>query len=222
MHWAWAKCPVAWRGQYMRGDHSHPTIMLEVVASYDNWIWHAYFGVAGSNNDINVLNSSNLFNSMLNEEMPDVPYHINGVEYRRGYYLADDIYPTWAAFVKGFSSVVDKKHSYFTKKHAEARKDVERTFGILQGRQPARSYEVNQMRRLMYTCIIIHNIIIEDNGYNLAENDWVVEPVQHIQRTWIERCDARARRTRELRDREVYEGLRSELVEHLWDLRDDL
>ncbi|XP_071703970.1 uncharacterized protein [Rutidosis leptorrhynchoides] len=62
-----------------------------------------------------------------------------------------------------------------------------------------------------------HPTIIEDNRYNLAENDWVVEPVQHIQRTWIDRCDARARRTRELRDREVHEGLRSDLVEHLWD-----
>ncbi|XP_071715007.1 uncharacterized protein [Rutidosis leptorrhynchoides] len=97
MHWAW-------RGQYMRGDHSHPTNMLEAAASYDNWIWHAYFGVAGSNNDINVLNNIDLFNSMLSEEMPDVPYHINGVQYRRGYYLADDIYPTWATFVKGFLS----------------------------------------------------------------------------------------------------------------------
>ncbi|XP_071729362.1 uncharacterized protein [Rutidosis leptorrhynchoides] len=58
MHWAWAKCPVAWRGQFMRGDHSHPTIMLEAVASYDNWIWHAYFGVAGLNYDLNVLNTS--------------------------------------------------------------------------------------------------------------------------------------------------------------------
>ncbi|XP_071740020.1 uncharacterized protein [Rutidosis leptorrhynchoides] len=200
MHWAWAECPVAWRGQYMR---------------------------AGSNNDINVLNTSDLFNSMLNEEMPDVPYEINGVHYRRGYYLADGIYPTWAAFVKGFSSTVDEKRTYFTKKQASARKDVERTFGILQGRwhilqQPARAYEVNIMRQLMYTCIVIHDIIIEDNGYNLAENDWVVEPVQHIQRTWIDRCDARVRRTRELRDREVHEGIRSDLVEHLWDLRDDL
>ncbi|XP_071701568.1 uncharacterized protein [Rutidosis leptorrhynchoides] len=168
MHWAWAKCPIAWRGQFMRGDHSHPTIMLEAVASYDNWIWHSYFGVAGSNNDINVLNTSDLFNSMLNEEMSDVPYQINGVHYRRGYYLADGIYPTWAAFVKGFSSAVDEKRSYFTKKQASARKDVERTFGILQGRwhilqQPARSYEVNIMRQLMYTCIVLHNIIIEDN-----------------------------------------------------------
>ncbi|XP_071729014.1 uncharacterized protein [Rutidosis leptorrhynchoides] len=36
MHWAWAKCQLAWRGQYTRGDHGYPTIMLEVVASYDN------------------------------------------------------------------------------------------------------------------------------------------------------------------------------------------
>ncbi|XP_071693038.1 uncharacterized protein [Rutidosis leptorrhynchoides] len=95
---------------------------------------HAYFGVAGSNNDINVLNSSDLFNSMLNEEMSDVLYHINGVQYRRGYYLADGIYPPRATFVKGFSSAVDKIRSYFTRKQAGARKDVERTFGILQGR----------------------------------------------------------------------------------------
>ncbi|XP_071727636.1 uncharacterized protein [Rutidosis leptorrhynchoides] len=60
MHWAWTKCPVAWRGQYMRGDHSHPIIMLEAVTSYDNWIWHVYFGVAGSNNDLNDLNTSDL------------------------------------------------------------------------------------------------------------------------------------------------------------------
>ena len=27
-------------------------------ASHDRWIWHAFFGVAGSNNDINVMNQS--------------------------------------------------------------------------------------------------------------------------------------------------------------------
>ncbi|XP_071695651.1 uncharacterized protein [Rutidosis leptorrhynchoides] len=31
MHWAWAKCPKAWRGEYTRGDHGYPTIMLEAV-----------------------------------------------------------------------------------------------------------------------------------------------------------------------------------------------
>jgi hypothetical protein len=38
----------------------HPTIILEVVASYDRSTWHAVFEVVGSNNDINVLNQSPL------------------------------------------------------------------------------------------------------------------------------------------------------------------
>ncbi|XP_071700462.1 uncharacterized protein [Rutidosis leptorrhynchoides] len=133
MHWAWGKCPVAWKGQFTRGDYKVPTIMLEAVASYDNWIWRAFFGVAGSNNDLNVLNASNLFNSMLNE-IEDIPFTVNGVEYKRGYYLAGGIYPGWTSFVKAFSSANDEKRKYFSKKQAAAHKDVERTFGILQGR----------------------------------------------------------------------------------------
>ncbi|RAL37571.1 hypothetical protein DM860_000265 [Cuscuta australis] len=54
-HWEWKNCPTAWHGQFSRGNHPKPTIMLEAVASNDLWIWHAFFGVTGSNNDINVL-----------------------------------------------------------------------------------------------------------------------------------------------------------------------
>ncbi|XP_022004303.1 uncharacterized protein LOC110901839 [Helianthus annuus] len=38
MHWPWQNCPTAWQGQYTRGDHGHPTIVLEVVVSQDLWI----------------------------------------------------------------------------------------------------------------------------------------------------------------------------------------
>ncbi|XP_024004744.1 uncharacterized protein LOC112081920 [Eutrema salsugineum] len=37
MHWEWKNCPTAWKGQYSRGS-GKPTIVLEVVASYDLWI----------------------------------------------------------------------------------------------------------------------------------------------------------------------------------------
>ena len=47
MHWEWEKCPTAWHGQY-RGHFKKPTIILEAVASYDLWIWHAFFGLSGS------------------------------------------------------------------------------------------------------------------------------------------------------------------------------
>ena len=89
MHWHWEKYPYAWKGMYTCGDHGVPTIILEAVASHDRWIWHAFFGVAGSNNDINVLSQSHLFVEQLRGEAPRVQYSINGRQYNLGYYLAD-------------------------------------------------------------------------------------------------------------------------------------
>ncbi|KAL6205172.1 hypothetical protein ACLB2K_022434 [Fragaria x ananassa] len=54
MHWKWKNCPKAWHGMYS-GHIYEPTIILEAVASYNLWIWHAFFGLPGSHNDINVL-----------------------------------------------------------------------------------------------------------------------------------------------------------------------
>ncbi|XP_073120650.1 uncharacterized protein [Henckelia pumila] len=50
-----------------------------------------------------------------------------------------------------------------------ARKDVERAFGALQARWKivrgsARFYYKNDLRNIMYTCIILHNMIIENEG----------------------------------------------------------
>jgi Plant transposon protein len=55
MHWEWKNYPIAWHGQYVRGDHKCLTIMFETVASQDLWIWLAFFGLPGSLNGINVL-----------------------------------------------------------------------------------------------------------------------------------------------------------------------
>ncbi|XP_025805958.1 uncharacterized protein LOC112884693 [Panicum hallii] len=93
MHWEWQNCPVAWKEQFTRGDYGVSTIMLEVVASADLWIWHAFFGAAGSNNDINVLDQSPLFTDVVQGRAPTVQFSVNGNNYNIGYYLADGIYP---------------------------------------------------------------------------------------------------------------------------------
>ena len=125
MHWHWENCPVAWKGQYTRGDQGVPTIMLEAVASHDLWIWHAYFGVPSSNNDINVLNQSPLFTNILQGTAPTVLFIVNGNQYNMGYYLADGIYPEWATFVKTIPLPYSEKHKLFAKRQEAARKDVE-------------------------------------------------------------------------------------------------
>ncbi|GJY64150.1 hypothetical protein Tco_0465610, partial [Tanacetum coccineum] len=55
MHWDWKNCPKSLHGQFKRSTNKYPTLMLEVVADQKLWIWHAYFGVPGANNDLNVL-----------------------------------------------------------------------------------------------------------------------------------------------------------------------
>ena len=92
MHWVWKNCPSAYHGMYTGHVH-RPTIVLEAVASYDLWIWHAFFGMPRSNNDINVLDASNLFANLREGCGPSANYTIMGNHYNMGYYLADGIYP---------------------------------------------------------------------------------------------------------------------------------
>ena len=64
MHRECVNCLKSWHKKFHRDD-KYPTIMLDVVASYDLWFWNAFFGVAGANNDLKVLNNSSLFDDLL-------------------------------------------------------------------------------------------------------------------------------------------------------------
>jgi hypothetical protein len=107
-------------------------MILEAVASEDLWIWHVFFGLPGSLNDINVLNRSPLFQSLTSGIAPQVEYMVNDNKYNMEYYLADWIYPPWATFVKAFQNPQGNKKVHFTRAQEAVRKDVERAFGVLQ------------------------------------------------------------------------------------------
>ena len=113
MHWSWKNCPIAHHGQYT-GKEKEPTLILEAVASYDLWIWHAYFGLPGSLNDINVLDQSPLFQDIQDGNGPDVNFTVNGTQYNMGYYLSDGIYPPWATLIQTISNPVGEKKRYGT------------------------------------------------------------------------------------------------------------
>ncbi|XP_051206266.1 protein ALP1-like [Lolium perenne] len=224
MHWQWRNCPVAHAGQFTRGDIKHPTIILEAVTSYDRWIWHVFFGVAGSNNDINVLNQSPLFTDVLRGEALIVNFTVNGHEYNHGYYLADSIYPSWPVFMKGVTLPQSEKHRLFTAAQSAWRKDVECAFGVLKARfnilaVPGRSYSRRTLGLIMCACVILHNMIIDDERGTNLENiyetvDSNVGPAIHNHAP--PSLAARIQMDNEMRDSPMYTQLQHDLIEHVW------
>ncbi|XP_042962700.1 uncharacterized protein LOC122296975 [Carya illinoinensis] len=116
MHWKWKNCPAAWKCMYS-AHIREPTIILEAIALYDLWIWHAVFGMPGSHNDINVLERSFIFMELVQGRAPPVNYTINGNNY---------------IIHKTIPSPRGNKKKNFVKAQESTRKDIECAFGVLQ------------------------------------------------------------------------------------------
>ncbi|XP_050212628.1 uncharacterized protein LOC126664324 [Mercurialis annua] len=224
MHWKWKNCPVAWKGMYV-GHVREPTLVLEAIASYDLWIWHAFFGLPGSHNDINVLERSFLFTELAEGRAPPVNYSINGHEYTMGYYLADGIYPSWSTFVKTIPMPQSNKHKQFATAQESARKDVERAFGVLQARfsivrGPARFWHRETLKNIMKACIILHNMIVEDERHvkNLDYNydSFDVNPDISVSQERSAELLEFIQCHRRIRDRDTHLQLQQDLIEHIW------
>ncbi|XP_024008056.1 putative nuclease HARBI1 [Eutrema salsugineum] len=230
MHWEWKNCPTAWKGQYTRGA-GKPTIVLEAVASYDLWFWHAFFGPPGTLNDINVLERSPVFDDILQGRAPRVRFSVNGHEYRLAYYLTDGIYPNWATFIQSIHLPQNEKDSFFAKCQESVRKDVERAFGVLQARfaivkNPVLIWDKKKIGKIMRACIILHNMIVEDERddktqYNLSE----FEQGEGSRTSQVDMDYSTDRLTNlhnmmgirnKVRDNRTHHQLKSDLVEHLW------
>ncbi|XP_055586729.1 uncharacterized protein LOC129739346 [Uranotaenia lowii] len=225
-HWEWKNCPTGWAGQY-QGKSKKPTIILEAVASYDLWIWHAFFGIPGSNNDLNVLERSPLFNKLYSGKTPPVEFTINSRKYTTGYYLADGIYPPLATLVKTISSPVDQKRKHFAMMQESTRKDVERAFGVLMARfailkNPARLWNRDKLSQIMRSCIVLHNMIIEDQrNIPEIEYDQGGNAEVTVRMGGGEGFQAFLSKYCQVHSPVLHYQLQEDLVEHLWKKREN-
>ncbi|XP_021840348.2 uncharacterized protein [Spinacia oleracea] len=133
MHWEWKNCPNAWKGQYQG---------RRMLASFLKLLRIKIYGF-------------------------DIHFLVNGNEYNMGYYLTYGIYPNWATFIQGFTHPQLQKNKLFADRQAHVRKDVERAFGVLRARfaiirQPSLAYDEDILSDIMKVCLIMHNMIVED------------------------------------------------------------
>ncbi|XP_062230124.1 uncharacterized protein LOC133927722 [Phragmites australis] len=140
-----------------------------------------------------------------------------------GYYLADGIYPEWATFVNPIPCPVGRKRQHFVVQQAALRKDVERAFGVLQSwfpivRGATRIWDEETLHNIMTACIIMHNMIIEDerpDGDVEHVYDGTGDPVEPS-RTPTPTLEAFAQWYGMITSRQGHHQLRDDLVEHLW------
>ena len=200
----------------------HPSMILEAVASHDLWIWHAYFGLPSSCNDINVLLRSPIFSAYIRGESPPVHLTVNGRTYDMGYYLADGIYPDWPAFVKSVRHPMERKTQRFAAVQEGARKDIERAFGVLQARWAvirglAYGWDREQLYDIMTACIIMHNMIVEDEKSEAINTNFdnIGRQVNPLGGNIAEQ-EAFVAAHHKLRDLARHIQLQKDLIEHNW------
>ncbi|XP_026419605.1 uncharacterized protein LOC113315555 [Papaver somniferum] len=203
-------------------------MVLEATTSYDCSIWHAFFGLPGYNNDINILHKLSLFKELKYENTPAANITISGNQYNIGYFLADGIYPAWSTLVQPYDEMLIngeyvRAQQLFNKKQIACRKDVERAFEIFKRKfhiicGSYRSFKPIEMNRIMLACIIFDNMVIEETR---PDKSWVDYPDKDLRKEVQPAWGVPAREYRMVEERIQNRGLhlrlREDLTAHFWD-----
>jgi hypothetical protein len=140
------------------------------------------------------------------------------------YYLTDGIYPFWPVFIKGVPISQQEKHQFFSMKQASVRKDVKCAFGLLKKKFsiltiPDRSYSQLTFGLIMRACIILHNMIIDDERDNDYDDNYyavtfiVAPPVNYEAPASLASI---LQREAHLTFEFMFLNLQSDLIEHVW------
>jgi Plant transposon protein len=85
-----------------KGKEQKSTIVLEAIADYQLWFWHAAFGFAGSLNDLNILNLSPFLTGLIDGtelEKEVTLCEISEESFDQLFVLVDGIYPQYSKFI---------------------------------------------------------------------------------------------------------------------------
>ena len=176
-HFDWASCPVRMQGQHKNGKEKKKTIVLEAIADADHCIWHVFFGCPGAMNDINILDKSPILGAIhrgsLNIHVDECLIDDKHIDHM--YFLVDGIYPDLAYFVKTLNNTIDEKERFFCKVQEGERKAVECAFGDLVKKwhflkNPLRNWHLEDIDMVVKTCVIFHNMIVEDRRGCLTDH----------------------------------------------------
>jgi IMP dehydrogenase/GMP reductase len=111
---------------------------------------------------------------------------------------------------------------------------VQRAFGVLQAqfvivRGPARMWDKATLRQIMTACVIMHNMIIEDERSEDEDEDVQYEGVGQLVRPTPPKVRNRTQEFYEflqthhnITNRQIHTQLQQDLIKHLWQHHPDM
>jgi len=169
-----------------------------------------------------------VFDDVEHGKAPSVNFFVNQRPYNMAYYLDDGIYLSYPTFVKSIRLPQSEPDKLFAKFQEGCRKDIERAFGVLQARfkiicEPACLWDIVDLGVIMRSCIILHNMIVEDEGdsysqrwTNFKQSEESGSSTPQPYSTEVLPAFANHVRARfELRNPNVHHELQADLVKHI-------
>jgi hypothetical protein len=122
-------------------------------------------------NDIKILHRSHLFDALLTGASDSIEYTINRNRYQTGYYLCNGIYPPWSLLVSSIQHPQDGASKHFSQLQEALRKDIKSASRVLQAcwaclKTGCCLFEKLDVMQMMNSCIILHNMIVEEQSIN--------------------------------------------------------
>uniref|UniRef100_A0A0D3DJB1 Myb-like domain-containing protein n=1 Tax=Brassica oleracea var. oleracea TaxID=109376 RepID=A0A0D3DJB1_BRAOL len=133
--------------------------------------------------------------------------------------------------VRGFPGMIGSidcpKAELFAERQESIRKDVERAFGVLQSRfaivkNPALLWNKEKIGKIMRTCVILHNMIVENERHGYDQIDTSEFELgesnrsSRVQRRESIHVGDMLGIRREVRDKEKHDRLKADLMENIW------
>lgn len=192
VHIRWERCPAGVRSIH-KGKEGYPTLSYEVTVDHTKRIMAATYGHPGTRNDKTIVKFDG-FVSAINELQlyQDVEFNVvtsGGVEVaQRGLYLiSDGGYHKWRCLQCPMKHTSKHKEAMWSKWVESVRKDVECVFGILKGRfrclkLPIFFQSKELIDSMFFTCCILHNILLNVDGYDVRWEknvNWQGQAGQH-------------------------------------------
>ena len=184
VHLKWDRCPVG-LSQLCSGKEGFPTLAYSCTVDHHHRILASTSSYWGAKNDRTIVRGDTYITDVREKKVHEnIEYNVfmDGVlkPMKGVYYICDGGYHKWTCMINPMKHTIVRSDRLWSEWIESTGKDVECTFGSLKSRwrflrNGIVLQDQNSIDNVFFTCCILHNMILEDDGLDCRwekDVDW--------------------------------------------------